>query len=88
MPTLLDLDDGDRAALLLHRPKILEAAIALVGLPPVAVFAAISGAGMTSGDIDDLIDLLNMISHEYWKGERDEEDGIRAVMNELWEASK
>ena len=87
MPTLLELDDGDRAALLLYREQIHAATDALTGLPVVAVFAAIARSGMTNSDIDDLMDLLNMISHSYWVGARDEGEGVAAVMRELGEAS-
>lgn len=87
MGELLDLNDRDKATLLLYREQIHTATDALAELPPVAVFAAIARSGLNSGDIDDLMDLLNLVSHSYWVGAKDEGEGVAAVMRELGEAS-
>ena len=88
MGGFLELTDEDRRELRRNEPFINDVATLITALPVVAVFAAIARSGMNSGDVDTLIDLLNMISHEYWSSvEDDEEDGIEAVMNELMEAS-
>lgn len=67
MGDLLNLTDEDRRELRRNAPFIERTSHLIRGLPLVGVFAAIARSGISSGDIDDLMDLLNMISHEYWK---------------------
>jgi hypothetical protein len=88
MATLLELDDDDKRELRRNQPFINDVADLVSAMPIVAVFAGIARSGMTGEDVDALMDLLNMISHSYWVGAKDDGEGIAAVMRELGEASK
>jgi hypothetical protein len=88
MATLLELDDEDKRELRRNQPFINDVADLVSAMPIVAVFAGIARSGMTGEDVDALMDLLNMISHSYWVGAKDDGEGIAAVMRELGEASK